>query len=250
MRAHYARTLVDTSGSVETVSISVRLLQPGTTTLIAATVYADGSSGTILTNPWTITTGQLSFYLDQPQRVRIGITVGTGTEQYLDDVDVLVAASESTHAGTGVSSVQVGLSATATGDMSVAIGVAASATVGHSVAVGHQAAAAADAAVAVGEQALANQGGAMALGGSAQATGTQSTAVGASANAGHDSATAIGTGAHTTTSHQVMLGTTTDVVEVPGVLIVTSPNGSRYQVAISDSGVLSTVATPLPPTGG
>jgi hypothetical protein len=53
------------------------------------------------------------------------------------------------------------------------------------------------------------------------ASATHATAVGYSAQAGHSYGTAVGDGAATTTSHQIVLGTSSENVLVPGDLNVT-----------------------------
>ena len=240
MRAHFKKVLTDNSGNVIETPVTVRVLQPGTVTMIVDTLYADGSSGTTLTNPWTIPSGgKIDFYLDEPQRVRLGITVSGSPEEFEEDVDVLAAATDSIHPGTGTDSLQVGLDAAATGDMSVALGVETAAA-SHAVAVGHSAAATDDQATAVGEQAAATQAGAVALGPSAQSDGIQATAVGVGATASHDKATALGAGAQTTQASQVMLGTSGDIVEIAGSGVVTSPSGNRFMIIVSDDGQLMT----------
>lgn len=247
MRAHFSEALLDNTGNLVSTSTSVRVLMPGTTTLISDLLYADASSGTTLSNPFVIANGKLSFYLADPQRVRLGVTVTGSPEEFFDDLDVLAVGTDSTHPGSGANSTQVGTTSSATGDMTVAVGVGSSATVGHSVAVGHQAAATQDQALALGEQAAASEAGAIALGAASQSSGTQSSALGTAAAATHDGSTAVGTGAQTTVPGQVVLGTASNLVEVPGALVITSADGSRFQVVVSDTGVLTT--TLLPPVG-
>lgn len=87
-RAHLYRPVQDTSGDVQS-NVAVRVLQPGTTTPIADTMYVASTGGTTRSNPYTYTDGVISFYLDTPQRVRLGVTVGAAPEVFFEDVDVL-----------------------------------------------------------------------------------------------------------------------------------------------------------------
>ncbi|MFF7198196.1 hypothetical protein ACFZAM_31370 [Streptomyces sp. NPDC008079] len=251
MRAHFSRTVTDGAGNVVEQQMSVRVLVPGTVAPIGSILYADGTSGTTLTNPWTVVTGgRVNFYLDQPQRVRLGITVTGGLEEFVDDVDVLAAATDSTHPGAGTDSVQVGLNAAAAGSASLAAGVEATASGNHALAIGHQTSAVDDQAVAIGEQAAATQPGAMAIGASTEAAGSQATAIGTAASATYDQSTALGSGARTTRDHQVVLGTSGDLVEVPGSYVLTSPTGNRYMITVTDDGQLMTQGLPALETFG
>lgn len=236
MRAHLSRPLQDAAGNL-VAGATVRVLNPGTTELIPSTLYVDSSSGLTLTNPW-VTSNSVDFYLENPQRVRIGIVVGTDPEQFVEDVDVTTSNSESTHLGGGAESTQVGLNSSAAGASTTAVGVGTSATGGQATAVGHQAQASQDQTVAVGDQAAGNQPGATAVGASAAASGTQSTALGSGAAALYNYTTAIGAGAAATTDHQIMLGTRTGTVEHPGGTVLTSPGGVRYQIVVTDDGQL------------
>lgn len=237
MRAHLLRPLQDGQGNL-VLSATIRVLNPGTTDLIVQTLYVDDSSSLTLSNPVVITDGWIDVYLASPQRVRLGVTVGTAPEQYVEDVDVTTAGSDSSHLGVGGQSLQVGLSALASGASSTAAGVGSAASGGQSTAVGHAAVASGEQATAVGEQASSASNGATSLGTSSTAAGPQSTAVGSGAIAPYSSSTAIGSGAVATVDHQVMLGTTNDVVEHPGGTILTSPGGIRFQLVVTDSGQL------------
>lgn len=86
-RAHFSRPVQDASGDVQLNAV-VRVLQPGTTTPITDTIYAAATGGTTRTNPFTYTDGVISFYLDTPQQVRLGVTIGAAPEVFFDDVDV------------------------------------------------------------------------------------------------------------------------------------------------------------------
>lgn len=250
MRAHLLRPLQDAAGNLVTDAI-VRVLMPGTTTLIVDTLYVDDSSGLTLSNPWETTSGSVNFYLQTPQRVRIGVTVGTAPEAFIEDVDVATSNTESTHLGAGAQSTQVGLDAAATGASSTAAGVGATASGGQSTALGHFAQAVLDQTTSVGDQAASSQPGATAVGTSAVASGTGSTALGAASLALYNHTTVLGAGAAATTDHQVMLGTRTDIVEAPGSVVLTSPGGVRFQLIVTDSGMLlvQELAAPAAPVG-
>lgn len=60
---------------------------------ITGTVWADGSSQTVLGNPFVSGNGDISFYLDASLRVDLGITVPGFAAAYFPDVDVLSAAA-------------------------------------------------------------------------------------------------------------------------------------------------------------
>jgi hypothetical protein len=92
MRAHFQTTVVDNQGNVLT-GASVRLLNPGTTTLISQTIYGSADSGTPLANPFTSADGSVSVYCDSPLRVRFGVTVGANPEYFIEDVDLLLPPS-------------------------------------------------------------------------------------------------------------------------------------------------------------
>jgi hypothetical protein len=88
MRAHLYKTIADSHGEVPATA-TIALYQAGTATLISDTIYnTDVGSGT-LSNPFTAINGIVDFYLNTPQRVRIGVTLPSQSEQYLEDVDVL-----------------------------------------------------------------------------------------------------------------------------------------------------------------
>lgn len=88
IRAHFTKPIVDDQGNL-LPGISVRVLEPGTTTPISDTLWADSSSSNRLNNPTQFPTGVIDFYLDNPKRVRLGVTYGALNEVFFDDVDVL-----------------------------------------------------------------------------------------------------------------------------------------------------------------
>jgi hypothetical protein len=97
MRAHFYRLLVDPQGNM-VPNVQVRVLEPGTTTLISEPVYADDTTPTPRSNPFEVPDGQVNFYLDRPRRVRLGVTAPDQPEAYYENVDVL--ASETMIRGT------------------------------------------------------------------------------------------------------------------------------------------------------
>jgi hypothetical protein len=91
-RAHLYRPVVDNQGNVLPNAI-VRVLQPGTTTPISDTMYVDDTSGVTRSNPHTYADGVIDFYVEDAQRVRLGIKIGSGTEVFYEDVDILEPAT-------------------------------------------------------------------------------------------------------------------------------------------------------------
>lgn len=81
------RPIVDSSGNLIT-NASVRVLQPGTTIPITDTLWQLSSGGSAQSQPWVPSDGNINFYLDRPQTVRIGITPNGGTESFFEDIDV------------------------------------------------------------------------------------------------------------------------------------------------------------------
>lgn len=248
MRAHFNRALLDQQGN-QVTSAQVRLLAPGRTDLYGQTIYAEATGGTTRTNPWTTTTGEVDFYLDAPDRVRIGVKVGVAPEEFWDNVDVLGVGNDSTHPGSGEDSLQIGVGASASGLHATALGQGAHAAGDQSAALGEQASTAGAGAVAAGAQASATQPGAVALGQSALAQGSQSAALGAAAQATYNRSTAIGAGAETDRPNQVVIGTPSEVVFLPGSVALLSPNGNTFLVAVTDDGMLYTQQLPtyVPP---
>jgi hypothetical protein len=248
VRAHFNRALQDLQGN-QVPTATVRLLAPGGTSLYGQTIYADATGGTTRTNPWTTTTGEVDFYLDAPDRVRIGVQVGTDPEEFWDNVDVTAVGTDSTHPGPGDLSLQIGVGAAATGVHSTALGQGTQATADSSVALGEQAVASQVGALAAGSQADATAAGAVALGQSALAQGSQSTAVGAVARAMYNHSTAVGAGAQTDRPNQVVIGTAADIAFIPGGIALQSPNGSTFLLSVTDDGMLYTQQMPtyVPP---
>lgn len=248
MRAHFNRALLDLQGN-QVPTATVRLLAPGTTTTYGQTIYTEATGGTTYTNPWTVTNGEIDFYLDAPDRVRIGVKVGSDPEEFWDNVDVVAVNSDSTHPGSGDQSLQIGVGSAATGVHATALGQGTQATADSTVALGEQATASDVGALAAGSQADATAAGAVAVGQSALAQGTQSTAVGDGAQAKWNQSTAIGAGALTDRPNQVVIGTASETVFLPGGIALQSPDGSTFRLGVTDDGMLYTQQLPtyVPP---
>ncbi len=270
-RAHLYAVATDAAGNAQENAI-VRLLQPGTTTLIAAPLYDSDTSVVSISNPFTTTSGQISVYLDTPQRVRVGIAPVGAAERFIEDIDVGATGGgggDSDHVGAGSSSTTVGLGATSIGANSMSIGQNASAAGDGSTAAGYTsssaglnatsvgslAAAAGSRGTALGASSVASALSTTALGTGATSSNSQGTAVGdaavtnsirasafgANATGGHDHATAIGSEAVTTEANQVILGTLADFADAPGGFVVTAADGKRGKLRMLPDGSLTTV---------
>ncbi|GAA1978777.1 glycosyl hydrolase family 28-related protein [Kitasatospora viridis] len=248
MRAHFSRPYLDSAGN-RVPQAQVRILEAGTNVQISETIYTDGSTGAVKTNPFFTNGGDVSFYLDAPSRVKIGITSPGNPEEFWEDLDVTAPGLDSVHAGSGANSMQVGSGAAAAGVGATATGVSAAATGKDSAAAGRAAQALADVSSAYGANTSASAAGATAVGASAGASAPSSTALGFAATARHASSTAVGAGAATTAPGQVMLGTPTDMVEVAGSFVVRSAGGKRWLLQVSDGGLLATQAAPTSDSG-
>ncbi len=269
-RAHFYAIAQDPAGNAIENAV-IRVLQPGTTSVIAAPLYDSDTSITSISNPFTTATGAISFYVDVPQRVKIGITPPNAAERYTDNLDVGSTGGgggDSTHVGTGTASTTVGLDATSTGNNSVSLGQLADADGSYSLAVGYGAVASALDATSLGGQALATGSRAVALGRISSASGpnsialgggastsstsatavgdsaiansTSATALGRSATGGHDHSSAIGADSATTEPGQIRLGTVTDVADAPGGYVLTAANGPRGVLRMLPDGALTT----------
>ena len=122
----------------------------------------------------------------------------------------------------GVSSVALGTNAGAAGDSSVAVGSASASGTGATV---------------IGSSAEADEDYGTVVGFNAHADNTDGTALGHNARAFHIHATAIGPDAETTDVNQVMLGTATDHVVIPGTLVL---GGSTS--GLTDGDIPATIA--------
>lgn len=243
MRAHFNRALLDDQGN-RIASAQVRILAPGAADLYGQTIYADATGGVTYTNPWTTTSGEVDFYLDAPDRVAIGVQVGTDPEEFWDNIDVLGVGNDSTHPGTGEDSLQIGVGAGASGLHATALGQGAQAAGDQSTALGEQASAPEVGTVAAGSQASASQPGAVAVGQSSVSQGSQSTALGAGSQARYDQSTAVGAGAVTDRPNQVAVGTVNDMVDIPGTAVLHSPNGTAFVIKVTNDGMLYTQQLP------
>lgn len=270
-RAHLYYVAQDVAGNA-LASASVRLLQPGTTNLIADPIYPDDTTITPQTNPFITASGAVDIYIDTPQRVDIGVTPVGATEQIVANIDIGAVGGgggDTNHVGTGTASTQVGLGAvssgaqslavaqqaTAGGDNSIAEGYSAGSAGQNSVAVGFSASSGGQRGVALGASANASLTGSVALGSLSGATGTsstalgdttaanstKSTAVGANSTGGHSHAAAIGADSATTEVNQVVLGTSADVAEAPGGYILTAADGKRAKLRMLPDGSLTTI---------
>jgi hypothetical protein len=148
------------------------------------------------------------------------------------------AGGDSSHAGVGFNSVQLGPDAAATEDRSVAVGDGATSSGVEAIAIGRDATASADAGVAVGLWAAATGLGGVAVG-SATAFASASCAVGLNAYAGHARSTAFGYDADTTAADQMMLGTAATTVVVPGTF--SNPSARRLKRNIVPAPCLSDI---------
>jgi hypothetical protein len=75
-RAHFYKPVQDAEGNLVT-SVSVRVLDPGTDTEIAETLYqTDVDLGTY-DNPFISVDGIIDFYLAAPKRVDVEVTAGS-----------------------------------------------------------------------------------------------------------------------------------------------------------------------------
>jgi Head domain of trimeric autotransporter adhesin len=241
VRAHYRAPIQDNGGALIPGAV-ISVYVNGTTTppsaggtLLSQTLYSDGSSGATLSNPFTTPDGNVSFYLAAPQRVDLGVLPPGGQLVIYPDIDVEEAAVSSivlTFPGSSASSTALGNNSTATEPQAVALGDTSAASGQQSMAAGQQANASAPYATALGQLALASGNGSTAVGQDAQAPGAEGTAIGYDATAGGQNATALGAGASASGAgstavgagasvsavNQVMLGTSTQQVIVPGDL--------------------------------
>lgn len=268
-RAHYYSLIQDGNGDIQPNSV-VRVLQPGTETLIADPLYPDNDTGSAMTNPFVSVDGTINFYLDTPQRVRLGVTKPGFDEVFFEDIDLVVDANASidqSHTGIGTNSMSIGTGAVSAGAGSVALGNSAAsggaeataaghssnADGGNSVALGSTAVSTGTGAVAIGKGSVASATNAVAAGTLSAATGNNAVATGNNAIASGQSATvlgsgassaklhstALGAGAASTEDNQVMAGTSGDFLDIPNFATLKSPNGTKYRLYVRDDGTLN-----------
>jgi trimeric autotransporter adhesin len=268
-RAHHYSVIQNAAGDLQPDSV-VRVLQPGTETLIGDPVYPDNTTVTPMTNPFTSADGTINFYLDLPQRVRLGVTRPGQNEVFLDDIDLILDATstfDQNHTGAGINSMTIGTGSSSPGAGTVALGNAASAVDAEATAVGHNSNGQAADSLAVGSAAVSTGTGAVSVGKSAAASGTnavaagklsaasgnntvvlgdnavasaqQGSALGSAAQVSHAHSTAVGAQGASTEAQQVRLGTPTDFVDIPNFLTVKSnPGGVKYRLYVRDDGTL------------
>ena len=128
------------------------------------------------------------------------------------------AIGYSTNASQSYSTV-LGSYAKASGSSSTALGYSSNASGSYALAVGYYSSATGSSSTALGYFSSATNSYATAVG-DATASGMYSSAVGYQAKASHTSSTAIGYYAKTTTSNQIVLGTSSTTVYIPGNLVV------------------------------
>jgi len=86
-RAHFTKAVIRrVSGAPADGSVAVH--ENGTLTPIAQLLYTSDTGTATLPNPFTFAQGQIDFYLDKPQRVRVVVTPSGSAAQTFDDVDV------------------------------------------------------------------------------------------------------------------------------------------------------------------
>ena len=163
-----------------------------------------------------------------------------GGQAYATAVGRSAVATESYATATGAGA-QARTYATATGAAAQATGIAATATGQGAQATGTYATATGQGAQATGQYAFA-------LGYLAKASAVLGVAIGPLAVADHAGSAAIGTqstgasAATTTRDDQIMLGTPNHEVNVPGQLVLASPDGSEWSVTVDNTGALSATA--------
>jgi hypothetical protein len=270
-RPHLYYVATDVAGNAQQ-NASVRILQPGTDTPIGDPFYADDTTIVAMANPFITASGVVDIYIDNPQRVDIGITPVGATEQKIHNIDIgsISSSGDSNHLGPGTSSTQVGLNAASGGAQSVAVGQNADSGGGESVALGYSSTASAQNStamgwsasaggqrgVAVGMQSNAPTNSGVAMGATSAASGLSSTAIGdtavansqkasalgANSTGGHNHATAVGADSSTTETNQVVLGTSADFAEAPGGYVLTAVNTIRYHLRVLPDGTLTTTS--------
>lgn len=242
MRAHFYRPVQDSAGNT-LPNVQVSLYNPGTLDLISETIWADGTSSNVLSNPFITSNGLIDVYTDNPMRVTIGIVNGNQPANYLNDQDILAAGSDSPHIGAGSNSTQVGVNGSSTGSNSVSYGYDAQSAGNSGTALGASASATANQSTAVGAGAQGNGVGSTVVGNATQASGASSTALGDSASAeAFTHSTAIGADATNSDDNQIVLGTDTDTVLVPGTLVLKDSTGGQWQITVDATGTLTTTA--------
>lgn len=86
-RAHFYTKVTDDQGNV-VPGTQVTIYQPGTLTLLEASLFDNEVGSTTLPNPFVVNDGIIDFYLDRPGQVKVGVRASNGTERTFDDQDV------------------------------------------------------------------------------------------------------------------------------------------------------------------
>ena len=165
-----------------------------------------------------------------PEKGRIGFSNATipensvafGTAQTLSGGHS-VAIGYGTNAS--VNAIAVGETSKASDASAIAIGRSSESSHTCSIAIGAEAKATAESSIAMGWSSEANHTGSIAIGKKTKASGIRSVAIGEGTDssltsASHECSVAIGSGARTSADHQIVLGTESDTVYIPGRLVI------------------------------
>lgn len=91
-RAHFTKAVIRrVSGAPAEGTVAV--YRNGTTTPLTQPLYAGDTGTATLANPFSFANGQVEFYLQAPERVRVAITPTDSATQNFDNVDVSAPAS-------------------------------------------------------------------------------------------------------------------------------------------------------------
>jgi hypothetical protein len=89
-RGHLFRKITDSSGNIVPNTV-VTIYENGTTTPLVQPLFDTALGSGVIANPHTTSDGFVSFYLNTPQSVRLGLAVQGATETFFDDVPVTPA---------------------------------------------------------------------------------------------------------------------------------------------------------------
>lgn len=225
-RAHFFKRIVDDAGNLQTTA-TVRILDPGSdptlNSLIAATLYSGPTGSGFIANPIAVTDGTISFFLDTPQFVQVGVLIGLGgTEKFYDYTPVsgLGDSTANLHVGPGTHSTQVGDTAAANGVNGASLGYNARADQNNGTALGANSHAAGIAATAVGQQADSEFDRSVALGYQAAPTAADMGAV---------------------TVQELRLQSLSGTPDT--YLTLTDPTGVKWRIGVDATGHLTTTVT-------
>src|SRR5690348_12762865 len=90
MRAHYRGVVTDSAGDLLAGTV-ITVLVNGTSNPVTLNIYADGTSGTLLPNPFTSPDGNINFYMDSPQRVDLQLAPPGQSPVTIPDIDIGIA---------------------------------------------------------------------------------------------------------------------------------------------------------------